>query len=591
MNRMLVPGAIVLVGVAVAALAIWRGRDRAGPNEPTFARDIAPIVFEHCAPCHREGEAAPFPLLSFADVHERRRQIVRVTSSRYMPPWLPAPGHGEFVGARRLPDAAIDTLRRWVEQGAAEGDPRDLPTPPEWPVGWQLGEPDVVATMPEAFDLPADGPNVFRNFVIPAPVASARFVRAVEIRPGNLRAVHHAVLQVDRTDSARQEDAKDALPGFPGMWMAHSEPPDGHFIGWTPGKAARPVPDDMAWRLEPGTSLVLQLHLTPTGKPERIAATIGFHTTDRAPTRRPFSILLFEEDIDLPAGASDVAVRDEYFVPVDVDVHSLYPHAHYLGKRMLGRARLPDGSSRWLFRIDDWDFDWQDEYRFVTPLALPAGTVLSFEYHYDNSAANERNPHDPPRHVRFGFESTDEMATLTVQVVPRDPAAYQELEKARWVHRIGKTPFDWDCHFRLARLLAAEGRFEGAIQSYENAIRLRPDSVEMLVELGGLRARNGDPRAAIGLFERALAVDERLPEAHNNLANAMVAVDRPEDAVRHYRRAVELRPDYFNARFNLGRVLVVLGRPQEALPHLRRAVELRPDHAEARAALQSAEAR
>ena len=338
-----------LIGCAAVLVAACSAEDAAvgatSSAAPTFTRDVAPIVFQSCAPCHRPGAAAPFPLLSYRDVQKRAKQIALVTENRFMPPWLPAPGSHGFLGDRRLAQADIETLRRWWEAGALEGDPSDLPPEPEWTSGWQLGQPDLVLEPSVPFVLAADGGEEFRNLVIPVPVQTTRYVRAMEMRPGPGNAVHHAILQIDRTPFCRRLDAEDDAPGFPGMSMGASQPPDGHFLGWTPGKLPAEVPADMAWRLYPGSDLVLQLHMTRTGRQELVQPKIGLYFTETPPSRFPYSIVLFSESIDIPPGAKDHKVIDEYVLPVDVEVFGLYPHAHYLGTMMRGVARLPGGKS------------------------------------------------------------------------------------------------------------------------------------------------------------------------------------------------------------------------------------------------------
>lgn len=296
---------------------------------------MAPIVFENCAPCHHPGGAAPFSLLSYREASKRSRQIAEVTSSRFMPPWLPAPGLVEFAGDRRLADEEIEVFRQWFEQGAPEGAPDNLPPLPLFREGWQLGEPDLVLELAEPYTLPAEA-DVFRNFVIESTVTGTHWVRTVEFRPGNPRVVHHVVLQIDRTGSTRQFDERDPGPGFSGMYMGESYMPDGQFYGWTPGKVPSPGTTGMAWRLDERTDFVLQLHMPPTGKPEVVEFSLGLYLADEEPTIHPFPLMLSSEEIDIPPGATDYWVEDTFELPVDVEIFGLYPHAHYLGKEVQG---------------------------------------------------------------------------------------------------------------------------------------------------------------------------------------------------------------------------------------------------------------
>ena len=331
------------------------------------------FLFRACAPCHRPGEAAPFSVLSYQDVRPRVRTIVSATASRFMPPWLPEPGYGEFAGERRLTDAQIDTIRRWHEQGAIEGDPAALPPLPAFTPGWQLGEPDLVIKLPRPYTLAADGREVWRNFVVPVPVAASRFVKTVELRPGNAKVVHHALLGIDPTRSSRRRDERDAEPGFEGMDMGDSQAPDGHLLGWSPGMAPFPGVDGQSWLLRPGTDLVLQLHLTPTGKREVVDPVVGLYFADRPPAAAALQLMRLDADhaIDIPAGEKRFVVSDAFELPIDLDVLAVYPHAHFVARTMEASATMPDGTVKWLIRIDDWDFKWQDIYRYATPVSLP----------------------------------------------------------------------------------------------------------------------------------------------------------------------------------------------------------------------------
>ena len=332
------------------------GVDLLAAERVTFTRDVAPIVFTHCAPCHHDGGAGPFPLLSYADVRRRARQIVKVTGARVMPPWPPVEGHGTFKGERRLDPAQIATLARWVEQGALEGAGADLPAAPVFATGWPLGTPDLVLTPDRAWTLPAEGGDVFRNFVLPVPLSRRRFVRAIEIRPGNARILHHANALPDRSGVGRQRDAADPEAGFAGMDLEIASDrfePDSHFLFWKPGTPAEATADPIPWAIEPGADLILNLHLRTSGKPEQVRPSLGLYFTDRAPTRFPM-LLQLEHDgaLDIPAGAASFTVTDELELPVAVQVLAVYPHAHYVAREVQALARRPDGSTEWLVHID-----------------------------------------------------------------------------------------------------------------------------------------------------------------------------------------------------------------------------------------------
>ena len=529
-----------------------------GGEAPTFNRDIAPIVFHNCAPCHRPAGPAPFDLLSYENVSARAEQIAFVTKTRYMPPWKPKRGYGSFAGERGLSAAQIATIRRWVEHGKQEGSSADLPPLPQWESAWELGQPDLIASMTSAYTLRADGPDVFRNFAIPLPVDSTRYVKALEFRPGNTRIVHHATMMIDHSGAARRRDGRDGAPGFDGMSFGEAEDADGHFLGWTQGKTPYPGSDSLAWRLDPGTDLLLQLHMLPTGKEESIEARVGLFFADAPPKRRPAMLRLGRKDLDIPAGASDHWIRDAYRLPVDVEVLTIYPHAHYLGREIRAYAELPDGEREWLIWIEDWDFSWQDDYRFSAPVFLPAGATLVMEYAYDNSAQNPRQPHDPPVRVRYGLHSTDEMGDLTLQILPRRPEDLERLRRdfyRKWLGQeidgykklLEADPQDWDTHHTLAMFYMRSGQRLLALEHFELALEYNPD----------------------------------YPEAHVNFGIALAQSRQWERAVTHFERALQRNPDFAEAHFNLGLVLEMLGRSAEAKPHFDAVIRQRPDMAAA----------
>src|SRR5262245_38059721 len=262
------PAASMLALSLVAGLSVVRAAEGQAATPPTFNGAIAPLLYRNCAVCHHPGGSAPFPLLTYQDVKKHDRQIVQVTESRFMPPWLPERGAPRLAGERGLSADEIALLRRWYEAGALEGDPAARPTLPRFAEGWSLGTPDLVIEASEAYLLPAEGRDVFRNLILPVPTTSRRYVRAIDLRPGGPRVVHHAVMRLDRSRSVRLLDERDPGAGYGGMAWGEAQPPAGHFLGWTPGRVPDAGRDDLAWVLEPGTDLVVQLHMLPSGKPE-----------------------------------------------------------------------------------------------------------------------------------------------------------------------------------------------------------------------------------------------------------------------------------------------------------------------------------
>jgi mono/diheme cytochrome c family protein len=394
-----------------------------GGQGVTFNRDIAPIVFHNCAPCHRPGEAGPFPLLSYDDVKKHARQIVAVTQSRFMPPWPPEPQPLKFADERRLSDRQIALIKKWVDQGMTEGRPADLPPQPKFVPGWQLGEPDLIVKAAKPFTLPPSGIDTYWNFILPVPITDDRWVKGVEIRPGDKRLIHHANVVVDRLELSRSlEKAPGA--GYGGMEVKVESqlfgPNSSHFLFWKPGTVPYFEPDDMALRMDKGTDLVLKTHLQPSGKPETIQPSIGIYFTNKPATKHPMLFqLTCDPLLDIPPGDENFVVTDEFTLPVDVSLLAIYPHAHYLGKDLKATATLPDGTKKTLIHIPHWDLNWQAVYRYAQPVPLPKGTILSMRYVYDNSDGNLANTNHPPKRVRAGNRASDEMAQLGFQVLPK----------------------------------------------------------------------------------------------------------------------------------------------------------------------------
>jgi len=542
----------------------------------TFNRDIAPIVFENCVDCHRPGESAPFSLLEYAEAKKRAALIAALTQSRFMPPWLPERGEVEFLGERGLSDAEIALIRSWVDQGSVEGDAADLPPKPQFTEGWHLGEPDMVIAMPTPFTVPAEGVDVFRNFVLPIPVSSPRWVKAVELRPGNPQVVHHAVMQVDPSRASRRRDEQDAEVGFAGMDMAGSEPPGGQLVGWTPGKI--PVIDErLAWRVEPGSDMVLQLHMLPSGKPEQVAPRIGLYFTDEAPREQAFSLLMRNDDIDIPAGEDEYVIEDSLTLPVGVEAIGIYPHAHYLGKRIEAHATLPDGSKRTLIDIANWNFNWQDDYRYAEPVSLPAGTTIDMRFVYDNTSANALNPNNPPKRVRFGNRSSDEMATLTIQVLASSEEHKPLLREAVMRTRLERNPDNWFAHNALSTALMAQDRLDEALSHIREALRLHPRHPQLHYNLGNTLLAMERTDEAIESYARTLDIEPDHPRVHNNLAVALHRSGALERAVLHYRRQLEVSPMDPRAHANLGTALLDQRRLEAADAAFVRALKLDPE--------------
>ena len=342
------------VGVfLVSQMNVLHERVQAATVPITFSQQIAPILYKQCSGCHHPGGSGPFSLVSYADAKRWGTQIKSVTQSRYMPPWLPEPGFGNFADSRRLSAEDLGLIKAWVEGGMPEGDPGAAPTPPTFSGDWQLGTPDLILKAAFPMQVPASGTDLFRNFILPVPLTETKYVRAMEIRPGAAQVVHHANVLIDRTASLRHQHPESWQHGIAGMELTvdsgDSFDPDSHFLFWKPDSPALVEPNSMPWRIDPGNDLILNMHLKPTGKIETVQASIGLYFADKPAAAHPM-LLQLEHDaaIDIPAGDAAFVIEDQLRLPVDVDVLGVYPHAHYLGKRLEGYAILPNGEKRWL---------------------------------------------------------------------------------------------------------------------------------------------------------------------------------------------------------------------------------------------------
>jgi tetratricopeptide (TPR) repeat protein len=520
--------------------------------QPTFVHEVAPIIYKSCATCHRPGAAGPFPLLTYDDVKKHGRQIAQLVSRRLMPPWPPAHGRGDFAGELRLTADEIQTIVNWVNNGEAQGPVQETPPLPQFVEGWQLGPPDLILEASKSFDLAAGGGDVYWNFLFTANIPAPRWVRAIEIHPGNARLVHHANLYVDRARSARRQG--DGFPGMePVIERTVFEPDDGHFLYWKPGGIPYAEPEGLAWRLDPGNDLVLNTHLLPSGKREQVRPSIGIYFTDQPQKQFPMLVQLDGDGaLDIPAGAADFVVSDDFKLPFDCAILAIYPHAHDLGRLLEAYATLPDHSRQWLIQIPQWNRTWEAVYRYREAVVLPKDTVISMRFHYDNSAANPRNPNHPPKRVVAGDKVTDEMSHLWLQVLPlggRDRRL--ELQEAVMRHRLEKYPDDFPAHLYLGEVKLARLDRSGAAAEFQTAVRLRPRSAE----------------------------------AHNMLGSSLLAQGRMTEAIEQFRLAVQSQPDYQNARYNLARALARAGRLDEALALFRDVVAAYPNDAQAHNAL------
>lgn len=466
------------------------------PPQVTFARHIAPIVHAKCTLCHRKGQPGPFELVSFDDVRTRGATIQAVIQDNYMPPWKPVNTGVQYANDRRLTPRERQLFQDWIAGGMLPGDLSSV-KPPEFASGWSLGEPDLILKMQGRFEVPAAGPDIYRSFVFHAALAEDKWVKAIELRPTARGAVHHALFFVDSSGEARRQDGRDGRAGLSGMSFLRQGNSRGSanafgvrgLGGYVPGAMPNKLPGDLAMLLPKGSDIVMQTHFHPSGKPEWEQAELALYFAKRPPSRQIVPIQLPPlfgrfAGIDVAAGNADFEIAQSFTLPVAVEAVQVGGHAHYICREMELRATLPQGRRIDVLTIDDWDLDWQDQYQFQQPLELPAGTRLDVRLKYDNSADNPENPFSPPRRITWGRESTDEMGSVTLLVVAKDPGDHAELEQAArklltdsvragvagGVDQIRGNMRGWAANGRLVRLLDRNG--DGQLQESEVPQRL-----------------------------------------------------------------------------------------------------------------------
>ncbi|MEQ8667938.1 MAG: redoxin family protein [Pirellulales bacterium] len=407
------------------------GENAATRKEITFTRHIAPILYANCTECHRPGEVAPFSLITYDDAAKRADWIAEITSEGLMPPWHAEEGYGYFRAERRLSPVEKQLIRDWADADSPLGDDAEMPTLPDYPTGWRLGEPDLVFEASHSVTVPAEGPDQFHHFVIPVGDVEDAVAVAVEFQPGNPRAVHHAIVFVDDSGMARRLDEATPEPGFT-TDTGTVIPLAGTMTIWAPGVTPPVLPKGVGQRLPKGSDIVVQLHLHPTGREETDRSRVGIHLSkepvDRFVSDIPF--IFGPLVIDIPPGEKNHEVSAELKVPIDVTLTAVMPHMHLLGRRLKVWAKLPSGDEVPLVWVKNWDFYWQNQYVYREPVRIPKGSTVHVVGSFDNSADNPRNPSDPPQRVLLGEESTDEMCLAIFQAVVDQASDSDRLRNA-----------------------------------------------------------------------------------------------------------------------------------------------------------------
>jgi hypothetical protein len=392
---------------------------------PTWSADVATIIYTNCTPCHRPGEIAPFPLVTYEQVADFGYSVKRAVEKREMPPWPPAKGHGSFIGNRSLSDADIATITKWVDGGMPAGDLASAPQPPTFPSGSQLGTPDLVLRMSDKWTVQGNNKDVYRFFVLPTNLLKDRSVKAIEFRPGNAAVVHHVLYFLDTSGTARRKDAEDPMPGYsgfgdPGFETAVS------FLGWVPGAQTRFYPPTIGSTMYKNSDLVIQVHYAPSTveQTDQSHVNIFFHESDQVRQVQEFAMnprqLVAGQQFQIPANKIQ-SFTTTFTIPYEISVIGVAPHMHLLGKNCRAYATTPKGDTIRLISVPQWDFHWQGGYTFKNPVRIPRGSKLFYEASYDNTINNLENPNNPPKLVRWGESTTDEMLLCYFHWLPYQP--------------------------------------------------------------------------------------------------------------------------------------------------------------------------
>jgi hypothetical protein len=381
---------------------------------PNFAEHIAPIIYNNCTSCHRQGEVGPMSFTNYNEIKSWGRMIKYTTETRYMPPWSPDPNYRHFVGERTLSDIQIKQIADWVDGGMPQGNPAKEPKVPSFPTGSQVGTPDLVLKMDAEYTLAGDGKDDYKVFVLPTKLVTDKILRAIEFRPGNNRVVHHVRLAYETKGAARAEDAKTPEMGFDGFG-GFNVPVDGSFDTWTPGKNVLQFPDDIGHKLPANADILIQVHYAPSTIVEKDQSSVNLFFKEVAQLRPVKSFGLIHAHIVGGAASFTMPpnqVKKFYarrIAQTDMSVISIYPHAHLLCRNWEAYATTPTGDTIRLIKINDWDHNWQGDYTLPKMIKIPKGSTVHAYSTYDNTEDNPKNPSSPPKLVTLGEGTLEEM--------------------------------------------------------------------------------------------------------------------------------------------------------------------------------------
>jgi hypothetical protein len=357
-------------------------------NDVTFSKDVAPIFYKNCTGCHRPGEIAPMSLLTYKDARPWAKSIREKVANREMPPWHADPKHGEWRNDRRISQEAINTILAWVNNGAKEGDPKDLPAMPEFTPGWRIGKPDETFSAPEQ-SVPAEGVIAYQYLSVPTNFKEDRYITSAEIRSSARAVVHHVIVFVQEPGATSRLQGK-------------------LLVGFAPGEDPAVFSPGFGRKIPAGSNLLFQIHYTPNGTPTKDVTTVGLIYAKTPVKHTVVTRPVLQTAFEIPAGDPNYEVKSNFTFNEPAHIYSFMPHMHLRGKDFEYKAVFPDGTSKILLSVPRYDFSWQTYYVLKEPLAVPKGTRIECVAHFDNSTNNKYNP-DPTKAVRWGDQTWEEM--------------------------------------------------------------------------------------------------------------------------------------------------------------------------------------
>lgn len=512
---------------------------------PTFSKEVVRVLQKNCQSCHHPGDIAPFSLMTYQEARPWAKAIREQVLTQKMPPWKPVPGCGDFRDARALTQEEINTLVNWVDSGAPEGNSADLPAPQVFPDGWSQGEPDFIAT-PETSYTPPQGKDTYRCFSVPtASLRGDRYIQGLDVRPGNRRIVHHVIAYADPQGQSVALDAKDPGPGYnctttgPGFPISFSvnDLLSGKAVmlgGWAPGSRGYFSPEGVGIKL-PGNApdrVVVQVHYHPTDEPEADLTSVGFYFARKPVLKAMMLLPLVNTTFSIPPGAKNHEVTQTFDVPslLSGKIIGITPHMHLLGKQIKVEMTRPGEAAQCLVNIPSWDFNWQGSYLYQNPIAAPGGSRLKLTCVFDNSSDNPYNPSKPPITVRWGEETTDEMALAFIastvdafSLTPSTPQLASATVNAQGQLAVSGTGFlpgaDIEINGRTLRDTAASG--SGLVSSELWKVLAEPGKEASVTVLNpdGVRTaavkftRTGTAKSLATVSAASFAADALAPEA------------------------------------------------------------------------------